>query len=72
MYQCDIYANSTPFRYKSDLQPNKQAASNMRKLLSQCTDLQTTYTLARGLGFTTMVKDMLKTDAAAYLKDTIM
>lgn len=43
----------------------------MKKLLSYCTDMQLTYKLASELGMTDLVQDLLKGDAAPYLKDTV-
>ena len=59
------------YRFRLEQQRPKHAMSAMKKLLSHCHDVQITYRLANDLGLTDLVRDLLKSDAGAYLKDTI-
>ena len=58
-------------RFRSEPSHSKQATSNMKKLLGYCTDVQISYRLASELGFTDYTRDLVKSDAGPYLKDTL-
>ncbi len=72
-WSINIHSNtfSSNCRLRLEQQKPKHAMTAMKKLLSYCTDMQLTYKLASELGMTDLVQDLLKGDAAPYLKDTV-
>jgi hypothetical protein len=49
----------------------KHLATQLKKLLSLCTDVQLTFRLANDLGLTDVVKDLERSDCGHYLKDIV-
>ena len=60
------------YRFLNDkLQGNRSACKNMKILLQLCRDIQTKYKLANSMGFKDLAKDILSSEGAVYLRDTI-
>ena len=59
------------YRFRSEPSRPKQAPGNMKKLLGHCTDVKVTIDLPVNLGFSDYTRDLLKSDAGPYLKDSL-
>lgn len=58
-------------RFRSGVSHSKQAVLNMKKLLDHCTDITVSYKVANDLGLSDYTRDLIKSDAGAYLKDVL-